>query len=374
MSILPFGSDSTREAKEYRTVPLETQHSIPISSMPGELLEINPYKDNDGIDAGANLLQALHDVRIRGGENTSDAHAFEIWFNRGQFSFRMYAANERASDRFQRRTTNTYTNSEVIPLQSGEAFPDLRPGDHIAGSYLDLERHTFLPIRHHNAEGFDHGDPYSDIMGEMLTLDDSVVVVQLVFKPAAKDWTSNGPNGESVGDVAEGLRSGEVVGFSDWKFWVGLRDLEERESSSKDREAAKIVEQQRGEQGFHVNARVLAASPEPREARERARGVASMFAKYYNATSEQGLDHHPVKPTEMEGLLADMIERRWIDRDMILSIDEVAGIAHIPNGEIEVPQIPWKTTQTGSQIAAEAEKDEESTTADAWATDDEQVW
>ena len=369
-----------RVAKEYRTAPLETAHNTPISAVPGELLEITPYKDNDGIEAGANLLQALHDVRIRDGQNTSDAHAFEIWFNRGQFTFRMYAANERASDRFQRRTTNTYTNSEVVPLESGEAFPQLRLDDHVAGSFLDLERHTFLPIRHHNAEGFDHGDPYSDIMGEMLTLDDSVVVVQVVFKPAAKDWTDNGPNGESVGDVAEGLRSGEVVGFSDPLFWLGLRELEDRDSSSKDQEAAKIVEQQRGEQGFHVNVRVLAASPEPQEARERARGVASMFAKYYNASSEQGLDHHPVKTTEMQGLLADMIERRWEDeRNMILSIDEVAGLAHIPNGEIEVPQIPWKTTQTGSQIAADAKKDEANTTTaitanQMEATPDDSAW
>lgn len=380
------GSETDRVAKEYETVPIETPHRVPLSSIPGELLEITPYKHNDGIESGANLLQALHDVRIRDGHNTSDAHAFEIWFDRGEFHFRLYAANERASDRFKRRTTNTYTNSEVTPLEGPDtlAFPELRPGDHLVGSFLDLERHTFLPIRHHNAEGFEHGDPYSDIMGEMLTLDDSVVVVQVVFKPAPKDWTSHGPEGESVDDVAAELRSGEVVGTSDWKFWLGLRELEERDKSSKDEEAAKVVEQQRGEQGFHVNARVLAASPEPREARERARGVASMFAKYYNATTEQGLDHHPVDPGAMEGLLADLFERRFMDRHMTLSIDEVAGIAHIPNSEIEVPQIPWKTTQTGSQIAAGASKDEMQTTgtdepapstesagADAWPSDDE---
>ncbi|GAA0276364.1 hypothetical protein [Halobacterium noricense] len=373
--------DNSREAKEYGTYPIQTRYDVPVESVPGQLLDIHPYRDNDGIEAGANLLQALHDVRIRDGRNASDAHAFEIWFDRGQFSFRLYAANDRASDRFQRRTTNTYTNSEVTPRTTGPAFPELRPTDHVAAATLAEERHTFLPIRHHNAEGFEHGDPYSDIMGEMLTLDDSLAVVQVVFKPAPKDWTENGPNGESVGDVATDLRNGEVAGFKDPLFWLGIRELEERDSSSKDKEAAKIVEQQRGEQGFHVNVRVLAASPQPREARERARGIASMFAKYYNATSEQGLDHHPVKATdeEMQQLLVKMFERRWIDRGMILSIDEVAGLAHIPNKDIEVPQIPWKSTQSGSQIAAEASKDEANTTDvatdqeassdDGWPTD-----
>jgi len=373
---LIFG-DESREAKEYETYPITAPFQVPLESIPGELLEIHPYKDNDGIEAGANLLQALHDVRIRDSENASDAHAFEIWFDRGQFTFRLYAANERASERFQRRTTNTYTNSEVIPLSEGKAFPSLRPGDHVAGSFLAEERHTFLPIRHHNAEGFEHGDPYSDIMGEMLTLDDSVVVVQVVFKPAAKDWTQNGPDGESVADIATDLRNGSVAGFKDPLFWLGIRELDERKASRKDKEAANIVEDQRGEQGFHVNVRVLAASPQPREARERARGVASMFAKYYNATTEQGLDHHPVDASDetMQGLLADLFERRWHDRKMILSIDEVAGLAHIPNGEIEVPQIPWKTTQTGSQIAAEAGKHESETATPAASDEtDEPAW
>lgn len=379
MEILPFGG-SDKRAKRYEAFEIDRSQHVPLRALSGELLEIRPYRDNDGIAAGANLLQSLHDVRVRGGENVSDAHAFEIWFDRGEFSFKLYAANSRASERFQKRTTNTYTNSEVIPLQSGEAFPELRAGDHVAGAFLTLEDHTFLPIRHRNAEGFDHGDPYSDIMGEMLTLDDSLVVVQAVFKPADKSWTSDGPNGESVGDVAEGLRSGEVEGFWDLWWWLGFRDLEIRDSSSKDKQAADIVEDQRGEQGFHVNVRILAASPDPREAIERARGVGSMYAKFYNAKTEQGLDHNPVKADEdtMKGMVSDMIERRFIDREMILSIDELAGVAHIPNKDIEVPQIPWKTTQTGSQIAAEAAKDEPSSARDRTTSraepDDRKEW
>lgn len=58
---------------------------------------------------------------------------------------------------------------------------------------------------------------------------------------------------------------------------------------------------------------------------------------------------------------------------MVLSIDELAGIAHIPNREIEVPNIPWKTSKTGSDISAGADKDQSNTASgQAWATDDAQ--
>ena len=58
-------SNNSREAKEYDTYPIQTRYDVPVESVPGQLLDIHPYRDNDGIEAGANLLQALHDVRIR---------------------------------------------------------------------------------------------------------------------------------------------------------------------------------------------------------------------------------------------------------------------------------------------------------------------
>jgi len=70
--------------------------------------------------------------------------------------------------------------------------------------------------------------------------------------------------------------------------------IQTRPAGQKDKQAAKTIEQQRGQQAFHVNIRVLAASTDKNEAEARARGVARMFRKYYNAMTEQGLDDTPV--------------------------------------------------------------------------------
>jgi len=105
-----------------------------------------------------------------------------------------------------------------------------------------------------------------------------------------------------------------------------------------------------------VNIRVLAVSSEQAEAEARARGVAGMFRKYYNAISEQGLDDKPVwhrrkrkRATRLRQFVERMRDREWIDRHMIMTVDELAGVAHIPNAEIETPNIDWRYTRRGDR-------------------------
>jgi len=109
---------------------------------------------------------------------------------------------------------------------------------------------------------------------------------------------------------------------------------------------------------------VLAASPDRYEAEERARGTTSMFAKYYNSQTEQGLRAHGVDAENVDRFYGSCITREWVDRSMILSIDELAGVAHIPNGEIEVPGIQWRHSKTGSDAPSTAPKDEISESRD----------
>ena len=294
MGLLSLFQSDDPEERVYEAHHLEADLKPGTSNLPGTLLDIRPYRDNDGIRAGANLLQTLHDVYIKEGENVSDAHSFEVWFDKGMFRFRMYARNDRAKERFERRVKNVYSNSEVSEMENAPALPELEEGYYVSGVELEEQRHTFLPIRHHEADGFPHGDPYSDILGEMATLDDSIVVLQVVFKPARQDWTDNGPDGRSVEDVANDLRSPEVESLTSLSAWNPLHELEEYEPTPEDRKAAKTVLNQKGEQGFHVDIRILTASKSEREAVERARGVGTLFSKVYSNNAEQRLVDQPI--------------------------------------------------------------------------------
>jgi hypothetical protein len=330
-------------------------------SMPGILLRIRPFKENQGIVDGAGLLQSVHDVttNVRG-KNTSDHHSFEVWYDEGKIKFYMHAATEAAADKFRRRVGNNYANSEVFPVEGGTAFPVIDPDEYVAGAWLEMEKLPYYPIRHHNSEGFET-DPYGEITSEMLSLDESKVVTQVVFRPAKQSWTDGDRfKHNSVDDLAHALRQGTSVG------WLNPRT---RPASEKDKQAAKTIEQQRGQQAFHANIRVLAISSDKNEAEARARGVAGMFRKYYNAITEQGLDDTPVwhrkdgkRAKQLRQHVTRMADREWIDRRMILTVDELAGVAHIPNNEIETPNIDWRYTQRGDRVPADTDQYEHAAT------------
>lgn len=322
---------------------------------PGLLLRIRPYKENDGVVDGAGVLQSVHDVTTSfRGKNTSDHHSFEVWFDEGKISFYMHAATEAAADKFRRRVGNNYANSEIFPVEEGYAFPVIGSDEYVAGAWLEMEKIPYYPIRHHNSEGFET-DPYGEITSEMLSLDESTVVTQVVFRPAKQSWTDGDRfKHNSVDELAHALRQGTSVG------WLNPRT---RPASEKDKQAAKTIEQQRGQQAFHVNIRVLAASSEQAEAEARARGVAGMFRKYYNAITEQGLDDNPVwhrkerkRAERLRRFLHRMRDREWIDRRMIMTVDELAGVAHIPNAEIETPKIDWRYTQRGDRLPSDGSR------------------
>jgi len=264
----------------------------PPESAPGILLRIRPFKENQGVVDGAGPLQSVHDVTTNfRGEEHERPPLLRGLVRRGKVKFFMHAATEAAADKFRRRVGNNYANSEVFPVDGGAAFPVIDPDEYVAGAWLEMEKFPYYPIRHHNSDEW-ATDPYGEITSEMLSLDDSTVVTQVVFRPAKQSWTDGDRfKHNSVDDLAHALRQGTSVG------WL---DPQTRPASQKDKQAAKTIEQQRGQQAFHVNIRVLAASTDKNEAEARARGVAGMFRKYYNAMTEQGPRRYTSVASERE--------------------------------------------------------------------------
>jgi len=148
------------------------------------------------------------------GKNTSDHHSFEVWFDEGKVKFFMHAATEAAADKFRRRVGNNYANSEVFPRRRWSCLPVIDPDEYVAGAWLEMEL-PYYPIRHHNSDEW-ATDPYGEITSEMLSLDDSTVVTQVVFRPAKQSWTDGDRfKHNSVDDLAHALRQGTSVGWLD---------------------------------------------------------------------------------------------------------------------------------------------------------------
>lgn len=348
---------------EAAAVQLGNDEPIVQHDAPGVLLRIRPFKENEGIVDGDSLLQTLHDVRTStlGLRNNSPPHSFEIWYHEGRLMFHLHAADAESAEKFERRVRATYPNIDVIEVEGEPRLPPVDPEDHVAAAYTTMEENYYLPIKNHEGEGFEH-DPYSEILAEMVSTDETSVVTQVVFRAAKNDWTEGGfLSGGSVDSYAEGVRQGEAVG------WV---NPEVRDATTKDKEAAKIIERQRGKQGFHVNIRVVAISPDKQEAQVRANGVAKLYGNFYNSVTEQGLEPVPVgggvgrTQKKVRSFLDGVMERDWIDRDMIMTTSELAGVAHIPNEDINVPAVDWSKMVSGSGVPADSPQREDVLEAD----------
>lgn len=335
----------------YSARQIDEPSSQSADDVPGRLLQIVPYTENEALLAMSRVLRSIHDVRMEGllrRRNVSEHHSFELWFSEGKLQFFMHAADAAAAETLTSRVESSYPEADVFPV-TGVGFPSIQTGDYVAGAAIQLDKHHYYPVRQFRlGEGFDR-DPYAEITSEMLTTTDSHVVVQVVFRPEPTDWTDGGGllrSGSSVDDVADALKNGQVTGW---------RDPHIREPSQKDKQAAKIIEQQRGKPAYNVTLRVVAMSPDEGEATARCKGVAEMFERHYNATTEQGFDASPVPAAQVDELLRDCRRRTWDDRSVILTIDELVGIAHLPREEeVTTPNITWKTAKSGTHMTPES--------------------
>lgn len=347
-----FTSTDSTTTDNYQAAEFTEGAEQPVGDAPGVLIGVQPHAENNGMADMAGVLQSVHDVTTDWrGRNTSPANAYELWFHEGNLTFWFHAADERTADAFRRRVASSYANSNLFVRNAGDGFPRIPAGHHVAGATVDLRRHHFYPIRHRNDEEGFESNPYGVVTSEMIGSSEAVNVLQVVFRPAKHGWADgDSRRSDSVDDVAESLREGTVTGW---------RNPRVRDASSKEKAAAKIVEQQRGELGFHANIRVLAASPDPTEAEARARGVGSIFQKYYNSSTEQGFAAHAVDPGDLTEHVETMHAREYRDRGMLLTVDELASAAHIPSEEIETPRIDWRTQQSGGRVPVENQGTEE---------------
>lgn len=342
--------------KSYTATRLNESLSQSADDVPGTLLQLVPHTENDGMVAMSRVLRSIHDVQMEGlvrRRNVSDHHSFELWFDDGKIKFFMHAGTAGAADTLTSRVESSYPEADVFPVSgTGAGFPPIGTEDYVAAANVQLEQHHYYPIRQFRlGEGFDR-DPYSEIASEMLTTNDSHVVVQVIFRPEPNDWTDGSwglvSSNPSVDDIAESLKQGQVAGW---------RDPHVRDPSQKDKQAAKIIEQQRGKAAYNVTFRVLAISPDEGEAVARCKGVSEMFERHYNATTEQGFDASPVAPAQVSEFVRDAYNRTWEDRSVILTIDELVGTAHLAREEeVTTPNIKWKTAKSGSHMTPDSSR------------------
>lgn len=359
----------------------------------GPLLRVRPPRENEGINAGIDVLETIHDPnpqrvgvpdnvlsrllrvhKLSAVTTNPEEHAHEIWYEDGQIQF-FYRPESRVSgDQFRRQLRNSYKNADV--QTASQPFPEVERGDYVAAADLSLKRPFFYPIKSqltdsHGGEEFER-DPYADITsdmvveedttssGERVTANDCTVLIQTVFEAARDIWSQHGPWGKDVDKIAHRVKEGRIKGNP-------LTGYDIMDAGSKDRTAAKIIEKQRGMKGYYVTVRVVAISPYQEIAERRVRTIATDMEKYYNSFTEQGLSPSPIDPDRVVDVLTDVVQRthtvslsdRLSEDKFLQPVGALGGLAHLPNAEINTPSVDWAKQEAGAGVPAGSTQYEE---------------
>ena len=344
-------------------------------------ISVRPASDNGGIDAMTEVLEALHSVETesprlsRTTRNVSPAHTFEMQYAAPEsdpdgervVTLQYIPGSDGLAGTFRRQLQNQYPDSQV-----DEVDPTLLPGSgegdrYVAGATLTLRRYCLYPIKNVDLPGF-RTDPTGSVLEEMVgaqreDIADADVVVQIQFKPAAREWTHGVGGGPSIQTLSYNLQQPDferaplplgripVLG----RMMRPIRDIGheviEHDPSKVDRQVAKLLEAQQGEKGWRLCLRVLAVSDDPEVAVARASKTAGMFRNFYESASEQTFVPEPLSGEALAETVRQAGAREFVDTDLVKAQREVAGLVNIPEADhVTTNKLRWSLSRPGEGV------------------------
>lgn len=238
-------------------------------------------------------------------------------------------------------------------LEKAKDFNIFLPGSFTAASILGLKREYYLPIKtYENLEI----DPLNAIANALSRLDavEEGAAIQLILSPAEAGWRYKGMR--LAHRMQQGKRLREANASFIFKFFRGIfeKTLQDGLAPKKDpnspldknitltpeeQELVKLIDRKSNKAGFDVNIRLVASAKSEGRADQILGELENAFSQYENAD----LNHFQIKNRSKKKEIAyDFIFRNFIpEQAMLLNVEEIASIFHLPTSSTEVPKIKF---------------------------------
>jgi uncharacterized protein DUF87 len=225
------------------------------------------------------------------------------------------------------------------------AVSDSDQGQHLVGTEMRLSSHHALPIK--TFQSFEV-DPLAAITATLAKFDDNEEAwIQLVIQPASENWHKKSER--YVGSVrgSGGLTTNGVLGAL-WKppettgaAASKLTEYDQARASGAEEKSHKLA--------FETTLRIVYKGQ--LSAAESELRLQSIIASYkqFNTTYLNGFEQ--ARTIHDEILLASYRERKLSSRPLLLNIEEVATLYHLPHTNVETPYILWALSQTAEPPA-----------------------
>ncbi len=254
---------------------------------------------------------------------------------------RFYLAVPQASLEFARKTVQGFFLDAKVEESSD--YTIFEPNSYAASGYLAQEKHYAVPIATYRES---EADIFSPILSTLSKLQENGegASVQFVMEPVAKFVKKD------VIDFYEKLREGKSLkelSVSHWSaisLWKGLTEGNKpKDKGDKpkppDEEAIKSVQLKLAKTLLRVNVRVITAAETKNRADDIFLAISSAFTK---TASPVRNNFKIIKPKNNRKTIFRYVFRELeMKHSMILNVEELASIFHLPTESSDVPNVSW---------------------------------
>lgn len=314
-------------------------------------LEVRPYVDTAGMSGGESLLEDIYDTLGTG--RKGGTFSFEWWF-RDQLTAQVTTDDEDLSD-IQSLINAQYANSRMETYR--DPLPDAKVGEWLSVCRVDLQLDAIYPISFRGSTGDPlDDDPYSSTLPKFVNENSVRLIVQGCGKPISGKWYKRGRLGGDGDKIADSTKQGSLS--------IGLRQADTKVvQSDLNEDLAKDMQKQVADETFRTTIRLMAIGPDKEDVQSTLEKAAGSYSKYDYANKQQlrpTYFKHTGNITEAE----DLVQRRVRKRSPLtrfihgtanaMTIKEWEGLFHLPNDEIEVPDVKWATRESGPGVPRES--------------------
>ncbi len=326
------------------------------SSREYKLIHILVPKNNEKDPVSAEqMFASLHGI-FRPEEKLQEQLSFEI-VSRGKYiHFYAYVPTD-LKDFVEGQIYAQYPNVEINQVE--DYTTEKKNNQNFAGAELILNKPDVYPIKTFMNFKVDPLAAITSVLAK--TFNDEEIWIQLIIKPVSDSWQDKGLSYiESIksGTAFEGDIGGQVVKkgvsfLSDVVKTAAGRGLSEAETaeaklSGPQAQALKNIESKITKLGFTSKIRILCFAENKNSARAKVNMVAGAF-KQFNMINMNGFELGPISH---EKTFYNLYEKRiFYDEGLILNIEELASLYHLPNVTVETPNIVWAGSKKGEPPA-----------------------
>lgn len=240
-------------------------------------------------------------------------------------------------------------------LEKSADFNIFSPGSFTETAVLKLKNKYIFPVKTYENLEVDPLNAITNALSKLDTVEEGAAI-QLVLRPAHPGWRANGrtvahkmQQGKRLKDVhsrSTMAKIGKEVGSTLFDTVLSAKKSENNpleprtvQLTPEEQELIKGLEQKSAKSGFEVNIRLVASAKSQERAEDILAQMENAFSQYENAD----INCFQVRNrTNKKDIAYDFIFRNFIrEQAIILNVEEIASIFHLPISATETPKIKW---------------------------------